>query len=65
MKFLIALLFTASCAVGLYPVDYLGPGLYCQPLSDYRQRCWDRYQKPWICYVDGPGWRCFREFPYR
>jgi hypothetical protein len=63
MKFLITLLFLAGCTLSAYPVDYMGTGAYCQPLSEYRQRCWDRQQKPWICYVQGAGWRCHREYP--
>lgn len=61
MRFLIALVFLAACTLTAYPVDYTGPGAYCQPLSDYHQRCYDRLGRSWFCYVDGPGWKCYLE----
>lgn len=61
MRFFIALAMLASCTFGAYPVDVIGPGIYCQPLTDYKQRCWDRNQQPWMCDIRGMGWECHRE----
>lgn len=63
MRYLFLLLILAGCAMTLRPVDILGPGIYCQPLSEYVQRCYDRYQKPWICIDQGGRWDCEPEYP--
>lgn len=62
MRYLL-LLALSACMFTNRPIDVIGPGIYCQPLNEYVQRCTDRYGQVWICDVRHGVWACEEEYP--
>lgn len=57
MRFLIIALL-ASCGMTQRPVDILGKGTMCRPLSETQQECRDRNNTPFYCVDEGGRWKC-------
>lgn len=54
----ILFVFLAACGMTQRPGDILGPGTMCQPLTEFKQRCQDRFGNRSICVERSGRWTC-------